>query len=255
MTFCIVLIIVAIFYFSNLVGHSYRTVVRVLLVGGCLLLHADIRAFVGAFGVVFLCGSVLGLLFGSMFAFRNFRDLISTAFRDIVDDLAPDYHAEIRAIFIFSVISGYVAAIAAGRNDDIGPGGIVFCTALSGGIGIISGVRASIRIVKHKDIAFSRPKLGFRSTQSAPFSSVQVKPPALAHYLLGILASGEWAEGVLGDFLETFERNGKHDLRKARRDYWRQLLRSVPGLLSVRFREAVPFTIFAEVVNILRKYF
>jgi hypothetical protein len=85
------------------------------------------------------------------------------------------------------------------------------------------------------------------------------KPPALAEYLLELLASPELSESAAGDFFEKYNRKfkrvrAKHGVYKARLDYWWQVARSVPGLLRIRIRHFAIIGIAAKIFQITEKY-
>jgi len=71
-------------------------------------------------------------------------------------------------------------------------------------------------------------------------------PPRLAAWLLGLFASGEEHEHILGDLSEEYlERALRASRASARRWYWRQIVKSVPHLAGRSFRTAPVITILA----------
>lgn len=78
------------------------------------------------------------------------------------------------------------------------------------------------------------------------------QPPAIASWLLGLLALGEEGESILGDLAEEFSlvavRSG---VRPARNWYWRQAIKTLPRLANFGFRSAPMMTLAAVVGGIL----
>jgi hypothetical protein len=72
------------------------------------------------------------------------------------------------------------------------------------------------------------------------------QPPRAAAWLLGLFASGEEKELVLGDLSEEyFERALQVGRASARRWYWRQTLKSIPHFVGLSFRAAPVMTMVA----------
>lgn len=97
--------------------------------------------------------------------------------------------------------------------------------------------------------------LSLRDRKSAQASS----PPALAEYLLELLASPEWSEAAAGDFFEKHHRKfcrvrDKHGALAAKADYWWQVVRSAPGLLRIRFRHLAALAGIAKVFAVIEKW-
>jgi hypothetical protein len=83
--------------------------------------------------------------------------------------------------------------------------------------------------------------------------SQRSEPPVLAQYLLEHLAHAEWSKEAAGGFFERYQRkfnrvHNKHGLAAAKFDYW-QVLRSVPGLLRIRFIHLLMATGIAQSVK------
>jgi hypothetical protein len=64
-----------------------------------------------------------------------------------------------------------------------------------------------------------------------------LRPPYLASWLLDLFTPLDQAESIPGDLLEEFSMyTSKHNLRSARRWYWRQSLKSIAHLFLAAFR-------------------
>lgn len=112
--------------------------------------------------------------------------------------------------------------------------------------------RAKVLPVLLKDL-FHQP----RDEANSPKTSNVVAPHPLAKadYLLKLITPPGRNEEFAGDLFEEYQRVlCKHGVRKANFYYWWQVIRSIPGMLNIRFRSLAMFGGLAKLYGELHKY-